>query len=1186
MFDTKQNTVALLTRLLFVLVIAFIYPSVSASAASAANFEQVGCFAGGCEPVDLETGKFPEETQLGGVGGMAVNMLGNGGVPKGTVYTASEGTTGVLISMFEPSPGGLTFSERWKVSSSGGPYSVCGPPGVLPNGQAIHPTCEPIVSFLPGAVDVDVDQATGNVFVLWMGEPGTKAIVEYPADGGSGEEEITRFGERAATGEEIAVSPTKVHASPYTGGMAVNAAGDVFVFDVNNFGGFRHRLMVFRQATPGNFAQYSYAGEILAGGSGEGLPTGPVFDDEGNLYVGGGVGGEEIEMYDPEAPGTFPAPHQPSICRFEYPKAGITAVTVNPVDGEVFFFSYKKPKLIHRLGPCDKGRFEETGAIEVAPERDDLWGMVFDPSREISVGRQPGTLYAAAPGPEPSSGVGKGEPGQASLGYVFASPAEAPPVIDTETVLQVQTSSARLQATIEPRGFQTQFTFQYLSESEYEEAGGSFAEAAEAPIGGGTIEGTVGKTVGTTVMGLRPDTDYRVRVLAKSNCKPTEPDVVCSVNGAGRVFRTFPLESLGLPDRRAWELVSPTAKASGQVLPADPRISSCANVKCKPGATFEHFPMQSTQDGRAVAYEGTSFNGGEGAVTENQYVSRRTTDGWLTANPTPSLLFGASRSGFKYVSAELDRTVIGQPRPALSPDAPAEFPNLYAQSVSNPVSLQPLIPEAPQHRSTSGLNGFAVEFAGASADGSRVFFEANDALTDETTVAPPAQDGGAAKNNLYEWSGGDLALVNVMPGNHESAVGSTFGAKPRSLGNAISADGSVAFWSDESGRVYARINGTETREINDSGRYLSASADGSRVLLDDGCLYELAIGECSDLTAGAGGFLGLAGQSDDLSHVYFVDTAVLTGEEENSEGETAQNGSKNLYSWLSGAIHYVATLSAEDSGSAMVADWDVTPANRTAEASSDGRYLAFMSQATLTGYDNTGPCEENSGTGTFKQTRCPEVFVYDSETAKLHCVSCKFSNGPPLGWSVLRRPLGPVFLKQPRYMTNTGRLFFDTEDSLVPGDTNEGVEDVYEWEPAGVGSCQRAEGCTSLISGGREGVDSNFLAADASGDNVFFTTRDRLVEADTDDLTDLYDARVEGGFPGESELGPRPCQGEGCLLLAPPRSEPPPPSATFNDPGNAKQGSARCKKGQVKKKGKCVKKHRRKRAKGKRGGAK
>ena len=38
---------------------------------------------------------------------------------------------------------------------------------------------------------------------------------------------------------------------------------------------------------------------------------------------------------------------------------------------------------------------------------------------------------------------------------------------------------------------------------------------------------------------------------------------------------------------------------------------------------------------------------------------------------------------------------------------------------------------------------------------------------------------------------------------------------------------------------------------------------------------------------------------------------------------------------------------------------------------------------------------------------------------------------------------------QPRYLSNSGRLFFDSNDALVPQDVN-GTWDVYEYEPKGV----------------------------------------------------------------------------------------------------------------------------------------
>ena len=151
------------------LALACLYLLASAAPASAAAMEQVGCFAGTgsdpCAPVTEEA--FGEEVQLGGIGGMAVNYSGAGGVAKGTVYAATRTGTDTRVAMFVPKPGGLKFVEEWVVSVAGGAYEVCGPVGTLPNGDTDpHPSCPPRVEDGTGVVDVDMDEATGNVYVL------------------------------------------------------------------------------------------------------------------------------------------------------------------------------------------------------------------------------------------------------------------------------------------------------------------------------------------------------------------------------------------------------------------------------------------------------------------------------------------------------------------------------------------------------------------------------------------------------------------------------------------------------------------------------------------------------------------------------------------------------------------------------------------------------------------------------------------------------------------------------------------------------------------------------------------------------------------------------------------------------------------------------------------------------------
>jgi hypothetical protein len=176
----------------------------------------------------------------------------------------------------------------------------------------------------------------------------------------------------------------------------------------------------------------------------------------------------------------------------------------------------------------------------------------------------------------------------------------------------------------------------------------------------------------------------------------------------------------------------------------------------------------------------------------------------------------------------------------------------------------------------------------------------------------------------------------------------------------------------------------------------------------------------------------------------------------------------------------------------------------------------------------------------------------------------------PLGQTTLRRIQGsPEWFPQPRYLTNEGRLYFETQDSLVARDTNEGVEDVYEYSPRGAGAegtCEREAGCTRLISAGTEAVDSNLIAVDETGRNVFFDTRDKLALKDKDELLDVYDAREGGGIAAESEITRAECQGENCQAPVSPPNDPTPASSSFEGSGNVKEPTAAKKHKKAKKK--------------------
>ena len=1067
--------------------------------------------------------------------GVAVNTTGAGGVPAGTVYVVAEYDDRV----FSYNPQG-EFREAWEYGGGEGS------PGTLfsPNG-------------------ISVDQATGNVYVINAGRK-HDAVQIFSANGTP----LGGFGERAANGETIDESPEKIHELIYPGGVAVDESGVVYVADIANNSGFDSRVMVFEPQTPGDFEHYVYAGRAKDVAAHD-YPRGLAIDFDGNLYVHYETGQEGIYEFAPGQPDT-------PVCEYTVPGGGILGMTVNPESGEPFYFSYKNRE-IHGLSACNpQGKFEAKSKFAPSPKADWIPALGFNPALAYEASRPRGILYAL----EEVASLNV-----PARGIIFAPAQVHSPSVDSESVSAVGNSSATLGAQINPHGSETHYVFQYITDAAYQanEPAERFAGAGESPLGGASLgSGQSPLSAGVSLVGLQPDTTYHYRAVATSHCNPEDEEETCEGTGGDQTFHTFPVEPPRLPDARAYELVSPAQKNGGEVIPIDPASGSCS--ECKP-ASFTPaggFPMQSAPGGEAVVYEGFPFSFSGGAAIFSQYISRRTESGWQTTNLSPELLGYGNGAGYKAFDAGLTQGLIYQFVPSLTPDAPSEYANLYTQPTAPPSALTPLLVAEPPNRLPGHL---ALTYAGASADLSQLFFEANDALTGETPFAPEAVDGGEKENNLYEWKGGQLQLVNVLPGNAETAPGAEFASgiqlasNPNSpapdFSHAISEDGSRVFWSDGAGQVYVREDGEATMQIPDSGRFLTASADGSKVLLSNGHLYDLETEETTDLSAGKGGFEGILGQSEDLSRIYFVDTAVLSGEEENDHGAKAQVGEDNLYAWQEGAVAFIATLAPGDVQTLYIGtgDWTASPAGRTAEASPDGGYLAFMSRAKLTGYDNrlaTGECIASRG------PECPEVFLYDSAAGKLICASCNPSGTRPLGMSklgVIQGAHDP--LPQPRYLTDQGRLYFDSQDSLTPFDTNDGVEDVYQYEPQGVGSCKREGGCVSLISAGHEPIDSNFFAADPEGKSVFFTSRDQLVLKDRDELIDLYVAREDGGIPAETETARSECQGETCQPAAVLPNDPTPSSSSFQGAGNVVEKKATRKH---KNKHKHAKKHKRKRA--------
>ena len=188
-----------------------------------------------------------------------------------------------------------------------------------------------------------------------------------------------------------------------------------------------------------------------------------------------------------------------------------------------------------------------------------------------------------------------------------------------------------------------------------------------------------------------------------------------------------------------------------------------------------------------------------------------------------------------------------------------------------------------------------------------------------------------------------------------------------------------------------------------------------------------------------------------------------------------------------------------------------------------------------------------------------EIYDYSANGAggagTLTCVSCNPTGAVPLGSAFLDFHEQGIIGKPPaaeRAITaDASRIFFETEDALVPQDTNRAM-DVYEWEQEGTGSCPAGStrGCVYLISSGTSPYGSQIVDNSADGRDVFFLTADSLVPGDTDGgYVDVYDARIAGGFPASS--APAGCQEDHCQGA--PSSQPvllPPTSAFYTGGAN------------------------------------
>ncbi len=608
------------------------------------------------------------------------------------------------------------------------------------------------------------------------------------------------------------------------------------------------------------------------------------------------------------------------------------------------------------------------------------------------------------------------------------------------------------------------------------------------------------------------------------------------------------------------------------------------------------------------------------------------------ANVPPGTVFGEEPHGrcevtecgprFQGASPDLSHVVLSSPVQLTATPAPAGAPGLYEWSQGS-LQLLDVLPEGEE--GPAFLAGTEPSELGVrhsiSDDGNRIILERKGFR----------EGGGPYGTGLYlrDLAARETIRLDLPQGGSGSGYVTYMDA---------SSDASRIFFLDND-----RLMADSSPSGEDLYEYNLNAPAGSR-------LTDLSMdphtGQSADVQM-------MLGASKDGSYVYFAAAGALApGAVEgecpiNTIGSAGSGSGCNLYVRHEGVTQLVAVLPSSD-----VYDWAPTLHQQKrggdglfARVAPNGQWLAFMSAAELTGYDTH---DANSG------QQDMEVYLYHApvgtgEGGSLICASCDPTGARPVGeqlvagtkpedgeffngywiagsvppWTGSPEPInrtgdgeGSYAVHQPRYLSDAGRLFFDSTDALVPQDVD-GVEDVYEYEPEGVPAGEHAcssvstsgsvvfrparsfevegrageesAGCVGLISSGTSSERSWFLDASESGGDVFFITPARLASRDADTADDVYDAHecTSASLCSPIVTVPPPCETEASCKAAPepqPSLYGAPSSATFSGGGNITPPSsppssvkvavkkvAKCPKGKTRNKhNQCVKTKKRK----------
>jgi len=435
-----------------------------------------------------------------------------------------------------------------------------------------------------------------------------------------------------------------------------------------------------------------------------------------------------------------------------------------------------------------------------------------------------------------------------------------------------------------------------------------------------------------------------------------------------------------------------------------------------------------------------------------------------------------------------------------------------------------------------------AEFVAASGDGSRVFFESTQQLTDQASQDTNGNDTAAKRecNSTTGVGGCNLYLYDLGApagrGLVDVSAGDSSGGGPRVRG--------VVAASEDGSHVYFVAQGVLTTAPNTQGQHASNGANNLYVYERDGAFPAGRVAFIASLPVSDQNEWVIIGDPGNVTpdgrFLVFVSHGDLTAD------DTSVSGAQQVFRY-DAQTGQLLRISAGEEGFNDNGNRSTSTPCTPSECSENAKIPLVLG-----GQGRQDPAMSDDGSYVFFQS---PVALTTGAPDDVRIGINELTGAPIYAQNVYEWHEGHV------HLISDGR---DLTENLGPPTT----------------SCTYSAVC--------------LLGSDASGHDVFFATADQLAGTDTNTELDIYDARVcEPASPciPEPPAPAQPCSGEECHgTPAATPGVPTAPSATFNGAGNAKptplvtktvtKKPVKCKKHFTKnRKGKCVRAKSRKKGK-------